>query len=85
MGPGASHSALRIADFIREDFDPMTDITRRSFLMATTAAGAFAVIGTKAFAELPKLAQKDKYKVGFAQTESMPPAPPPSRSPTSIP
>jgi ABC-type sugar transport system substrate-binding protein len=48
----------------------MTDITRRSFLMATTAAGAFAVMGTKAFAELPKLAAKDKYKVGFAQTES---------------
>ena len=48
----------------------MTDITRRSFLMATTAAGAFAVLGTKAFAELPKLAAKDKYKVGFAQTES---------------
>ena len=48
----------------------MTDITRRSFLMATTAAGALAVMGSKAFAELPKLAQKDKYKVGFAQTES---------------
>ena len=48
----------------------MTIITRRTFLMATTAAGAMAITGTKAFAELPKLAQKDKYKVGFAQTES---------------
>ncbi|UVC06948.1 ABC transporter substrate-binding protein [Rhizobium sp. TH2] len=48
----------------------MTIITRRTFLMATTAAGAMAMIGTRAFAELPKLAQKDKYKVGFAQTES---------------
>ena len=48
----------------------MTDITRRSFLMATTAASVLALMGSKAFAELPKLAQKDKYKVGFAQTES---------------
>jgi len=48
----------------------MTIITRRTFLMATTAAGAMAMTGTKAFAELPKLAQKEKYKVGFAQTES---------------
>lgn len=47
----------------------MIIITRRSFLMATTAAGAMAMIG-RAFAELPKLAVKDKYKVGFAQTES---------------
>jgi ABC-type sugar transport system substrate-binding protein len=59
-----------MADFTREENIPMTIITRRTFLMATTAAGAMAMIGTKAFAELPKLAQKDKYKVGFAQTES---------------
>ena len=48
----------------------MTIITRRTFLMATTAAGAMAITGTSAFAELPKLEVKEKYKVGFAQTES---------------
>ena len=48
----------------------MTIITRRTFLMATTAAGAMAITGTRAFAELPKLEVKEKYKVGFAQTES---------------
>ena len=48
----------------------MTIITRRTFLMATTAAGAMAMTGTRAFAELPKLEVKEKYKVGFAQTES---------------
>lgn len=39
-------------------------------MLAATAAGAIAVAGTVAFAELPKLAQKETYKVGFAQTES---------------
>src|SRR3954449_6590623 len=44
-------------------------ITRRK-LLATSAAGAAALIVRPAWAELPKLKQKDKYKVGFAQTES---------------
>jgi len=44
-------------------------ITRRK-LLATSAAGAAALIVRPAWAELPKLAQKDKYKVGFSQTES---------------
>ncbi|MFC3072164.1 ABC transporter substrate-binding protein [Shinella pollutisoli] len=47
----------------------MTMISRRTFLLAATAAGALAAAGV-AMAELPKLAQKDTYKVGFAQTES---------------
>lgn len=47
----------------------MTMISRRTFLLAATAAGALAAAGV-AMAELPKLAQKDSYKVGFAQTES---------------
>ena len=42
---------------------------RRHFLGLMTGA-ALAVVGTAALAELPKLAKKDKYKVGFAQTES---------------
>ncbi len=46
-------------------------ITRRSLL---TASAGLAVVGLDSFgafaAELPKLKQKDKYKVGFAQTES---------------
>ncbi|MDX0751064.1 substrate-binding domain-containing protein [Sinorhizobium medicae] len=48
----------------------MNRILRRAFMLAATAAGAIAVAGTVAFAELPKLAQKETYKVGFAQTES---------------
>lgn len=47
----------------------MTTITRRTFMLAATAIGALAVAGV-AIAEVPKLAQKDTYKVGFAQTES---------------
>lgn len=48
----------------------MNRISRRAFMLAATAAGAIAIAGTVAFAELPKLAQKETYKVGFAQTES---------------
>ncbi|HEV7309246.1 ABC transporter substrate-binding protein [Ensifer sp.] len=47
----------------------MTMISRRTFMLAATAIGALAMAGI-AIAEVPKLAQKDKYKVGFAQTES---------------
>ena len=48
----------------------MNRISRRAFMLAATSIGAIAVAGTIAFAELPKLAQKETYKVGFAQTES---------------
>src|SRR3954467_14175780 len=44
-------------------------ITRRRLLVMTGAAGS-ALLFRPAFAELPKLAKKDTYKVGFAQTES---------------
>ncbi|MFT4158701.1 MULTISPECIES: ABC transporter substrate-binding protein [Shinella] len=47
----------------------MTSMSRRTFMLAATAIGALAVAGV-AIAEVPKLAQKDTYKVGFAQTES---------------
>lgn len=47
----------------------MTMISRRIFMLAASAVGALAVAGI-AIAEVPKLAQKDTYKVGFAQTES---------------
>ncbi|WPE22947.1 ABC transporter substrate-binding protein [Shinella zoogloeoides] len=47
----------------------MTFMSRRTFMLAATAIGALAVAGV-AIAEVPKLAQKDTYKVGFAQTES---------------
>ncbi|WP_457579313.1 ABC transporter substrate-binding protein [Ensifer adhaerens] len=47
----------------------MTTISRRTFMLAATAVGALALAGV-AIAEVPKLEQKDKYKVGFAQTES---------------
>lgn len=42
---------------------------RREFL-GLMAGVAFIAVGSTAFAELPKLEKKDKYKVGFAQTES---------------
>ena len=45
-------------------------ISRRKVLVGAAAGAAVAVIGTRAFAALPPLAKKDKYKVGFAQTES---------------
>ncbi|WP_421874491.1 ABC transporter substrate-binding protein [Pararhizobium sp.] len=48
----------------------MSTISRRMFLAAATAMGAIALAGTAAFAEMPALAKKDTYKVGFAQTES---------------
>jgi ribose transport system substrate-binding protein len=46
-------------------------VTRRRLLQATAGGAAFAAFGLRpVYAELPKLAKKDKYKVGFAQTES---------------
>jgi hypothetical protein len=42
---------------------------RREFLGLMVGVSLIAV-GSTAFAELPKLEKKDKYKVGFAQTES---------------
>jgi galactofuranose transport system substrate-binding protein len=48
----------------------MTSVTRRTLLLSASALGAVALTAGLAFAELPKLAQKDTYKVGFAQVES---------------
>ena len=46
-------------------------ITRRSLLAATAGGFAASGLGGLAWAaELPKLKKKDKYKIGFAQTES---------------
>jgi galactofuranose transport system substrate-binding protein len=46
-------------------------INRRSVLQAVGAGGTLALFGFRpAYAELPKLAKKDTYKIGFAQTES---------------
>jgi galactofuranose transport system substrate-binding protein len=46
-------------------------ITRRSLLAVTAGGLAASSLGDFAWAaELPKLKKKDKYKVGFAQTES---------------
>jgi galactofuranose transport system substrate-binding protein len=45
-------------------------LTRRHFIQASVAAAATSMAIGKALAELPKLAKKDTYKVGFAQTES---------------
>jgi ribose transport system substrate-binding protein len=45
-------------------------LTRRHFIQASAAAAATSLAIGKALAELPKLAKKDTYKVGFAQTES---------------
>lgn len=48
----------------------MTSMTRRTLLFAASAFGAVGLTVGVAFAEMPKLEQKDTYKVGFAQTES---------------
>src|SRR4051794_24786746 len=48
----------------------MSAFSRRTFMLAATALGTLAVAGTAAMAEVPALKHKDKYKVGFAQTES---------------
>jgi len=46
-------------------------ITRRHLLQAAVGSAAVSAFGLRAaYANLPKLAKKDKYKVGFAQTES---------------
>jgi galactofuranose transport system substrate-binding protein len=48
----------------------MTKINRRESLMLLAAGGAVLAGIRPAYAGLPKLAKKDTYKVGFAQTES---------------
>ena len=48
----------------------MTFVTRRTVLLAGSALGAVALTGGMALADMPPLAKKDTYKVGFAQTES---------------
>jgi ABC-type sugar transport system substrate-binding protein len=48
----------------------MKKITRRAILLAASALGAIGLTASLAYADLPKLEQKDKYKVGFAQVES---------------
>ncbi len=45
-------------------------LSRRRLLLSSTAALTTAALARPAFAELPPLAMKDTYKVGFAQTES---------------
>ena len=46
-------------------------LTRRIVLQLGAGAAAFSSFGLRAaYADLPKLAKKDTYKVGFAQTES---------------
>jgi galactofuranose transport system substrate-binding protein len=45
-------------------------MNRRSFLLLSAGLTSLAVAAPSWAQELPKLKQKDKYKVGFAQTES---------------
>ncbi len=48
----------------------MSLISRRILLLSAGAFGAVAITAGLALADLPPLAPKDTYKVGFAQTES---------------
>ena len=48
----------------------MSLITRRMLMLSAGALGAVAMTAGIAIAQLPPLAKKDTYKVGFAQTES---------------
>ena len=46
-------------------------MNRRTILQVGAGAAAFSAFGLRAaYADLPKLAKKDTYKIGFAQTES---------------
>ena len=45
-------------------------VTRRTILLAASALGAVGLTAGLALADLPPLAKKDSYKVGFAQVES---------------
>jgi len=46
------------------------NITRRNFVLVSTAGAAAALVVGPALAEVPKLKEKKVYKVGFAQSES---------------
>ncbi|RKP51848.1 ABC transporter substrate-binding protein [Pararobbsia silviterrae] len=46
------------------------ELTRRKLLIAAGITAAAGWLPSQAFASLPKLAKKDKYRVGFAQSES---------------
>lgn len=48
----------------------MSAFSRRTFMLAASALGAVTVLAGAAGAQVPALKQKDRYKVGFAQTES---------------
>lgn len=48
----------------------MSQITRRMLMLSAGVVGAVALTAGLALADLPPLAKKDTYKVGFAQTES---------------
>ncbi|MDN5786462.1 ABC transporter substrate-binding protein [Pseudorhodobacter sp.] len=45
-------------------------LSRRHFIITAAGAAAASAFAQAAFADLPKLAKKETYKVGFAQTES---------------
>lgn len=51
--------------------EPSMSLTRRTLLMTASAFGVLGLVSSVAVAaDLPPLAKKDTYKVGFAQTES---------------
>lgn len=64
-------TSARLEEPVAHLEEPSMSLTRRTLLMTVSAFGVLGLVSTVAMAaDLPPLAKKDSYKVGFAQTES---------------
>jgi len=64
-------TSARLEEPVAHLEEPSMSLTRRTLLMTASAFGVLGLVSTVAMAaDLPPLAKKDSYKVGFAQTES---------------
>ncbi len=63
--------SARLEEPVAHVEEPSMSLTRRTLLMTASAFGVLGLVSSVAVAaDLPPLAKKDTYKVGFAQTES---------------
>jgi ribose transport system substrate-binding protein len=64
-------TSARLEEPVAHLEEPSMSLTRRTLLMTASAFGVLGLVSSVAMAaDLPPLAKKDTYKVGFAQTES---------------
>jgi len=64
-------TSARLEEPVAHVEEPSMSLTRRTLLMTASAFGVLGLVSSVAVAaDLPPLAKKDTYKVGFAQTES---------------